>query len=234
MIHSGWKNRCEVGLSPLESTEFDVRDTFILKAQLGQLAEKEQGFGSGPSFDKLKERRNVRNVECAKRKRNELIDFGVEVDSEKKRRRQSKDKLLNNRVDAATKGSSTMKIRKIMDVSELKREYSLASSTNGKTTYLVTITEIPSCSCPEFEKNGRYVFCKHIIFLLVHVLGNIHINKHLEKRHLSRLVLTDFSQPLFRSLINRKSVDKSSNAKTFKKYWRNVLIIKMSKLGNCS
>ena len=45
-----------------------------------------------------------------------------------------------------------MNIRKIMDVSELKREYSLASSTNGKTTYLVTITEIPSCSCPEFEK----------------------------------------------------------------------------------
>ena len=70
VIHSGWKNRCEVGLSLLESTEFDVRDSFILKAQLGQLAEKEQGFGSGPSFGELKERRNVRNVECAKRKGN--------------------------------------------------------------------------------------------------------------------------------------------------------------------
>lgn len=35
------------------------------------------------------------------------------------------------------------------------------------------------------------MFCKHIIFLLVHVLANAHINKHLEKRHLLRQVLTD-------------------------------------------
>ena len=85
VIHSGWKNRCEVGLSLLKSTEFDVRDPCILKAQLGQLAEKEQGFGSGPRFGELKERKNVRNVECAKRKGNELIDFGVEVESERKK-----------------------------------------------------------------------------------------------------------------------------------------------------
>ena len=117
VIHSGWKNRSEVGLSLLESTEFDVRDYFILKAQLGQLGEKEQGFGSGPSFGELKEGRNVRNVECVKRKRNELIDFRVEVDSDKKKWSQSKDKLLNNRMDAAAKGSSTMKIRKITAIS---------------------------------------------------------------------------------------------------------------------
>ena len=61
-----------------------IKRFFHLKAQLGQLAEKEQGFGSGPSFGELKERRIVRNVESAKRKRNELVDFGVEVDSEKK------------------------------------------------------------------------------------------------------------------------------------------------------
>ena len=115
----------------------------------------------------------------------------MEVDSEKKKWSQSKDKLLNNRMDAAAKGSSTMKIRTITAVSELKREYSVASSTNGKTTYLVTITEIPSCSCPDFEKNGRHVFCNQIIFLLVHVLANTHINKHLEKHHLPRQVLTD-------------------------------------------
>ena len=58
-------------------------------------------------------------------------------------------------MDAAAKGSSTMKIRKITAVSELKREYSVATSTNGKTTYLVTITEIPSCSCPDFEKKWK-------------------------------------------------------------------------------
>ena len=110
----------------------------------------------------------------------------MEVDSEKKKWSQSKDKLLNNRMDAAAKGSSTMKIRKITAVSELKREYSVASSTNGKTTYLVTITEIPSCSCPDFEKMEGLCFASNIVFLLVHVLGNTHINKHLEKRHLPR------------------------------------------------
>ena len=164
MIHSDWRNWWEVGLILLESTAFDVRGSFILKAQLGQLAEKEQGFGSGPSLEELKEKRYVRNVDCAKRKANELIGFGVDVDSEKKKRSQSKDHLLNNRGDAAAKGSSAMKIRKIMAVSELEREYSVANSTNGKTTCLVTIAEISSCSCPDFEKNGRHVFCKHINF----------------------------------------------------------------------
>ena len=209
VIHSGWKNRCEVGLSLLESTEFDVRDYFILKAQLGQLGEKEQGFGSGPSFGQLKEGRNVRNVECVKRKGNELIDFGVRVDSDKKKWSQSKDKLLNNRMDAAAKGSSTMKIRKITPVLELKRKYSVLSSTNSKTTYLVTTTEISSCRCPGFEKNGRYVFCKHIIFLLVHVLANTHINKHLENRHLPRQVLTDlFATTISESYKQRQKLNR--------------------------
>ena len=90
----------------------------------------------------------------------------MEVDSEKKKWSQSKDKLLNNRMDAAAKGSNAIKIRRITTVSEIKREYSVASSTNGKTTYLAKIREIPSCSSPDFEKNGRYVFCKHIIFFI--------------------------------------------------------------------
>ena len=61
-IHPGWKNSCEVSLGLLEATEFGVRDPFVLKAQLAQLAEKEEGFGSGTSFGELKERRDVRNV----------------------------------------------------------------------------------------------------------------------------------------------------------------------------
>ena len=57
-----------VGLVLLESTEFDVRDSFILKVQLGQLAQKEQGFGSGPSLRGFKPKSDARNVDCAKRK----------------------------------------------------------------------------------------------------------------------------------------------------------------------
>ena len=57
-----------VGLVLLESTEFDVRDSFILKVQLGQLAQKEQGFGSGPSLGRFKQKSDARNVDCAKRK----------------------------------------------------------------------------------------------------------------------------------------------------------------------
>ena len=69
------------------------------------------------------------------------------MDSEKKKCSRSKDKLLNDRVDAAAKGNSAMKMRKITAVSELKRKYSVDSSTVGETIYLVTITGIPSCSC---------------------------------------------------------------------------------------
>ena len=54
---------CEVSLGLLEATEFGIRDPYFnLKAQLAQLAEKEEGFGSGTSFGELKERRDGRNV----------------------------------------------------------------------------------------------------------------------------------------------------------------------------
>ena len=198
----------------LEATEFGIRDPFVFKAQLAQLAEKEEGFGSGTSFGELKERRDVRNVQFTKRKANKLIDFEVEVDSENKKSSQSKDKLLNNRVDAARKGSNTMKIRKIKAVSELEREYLVASSTNSKTAYLVPI---PSCSCPDFEKNGSYVFCKHIIFLLVHVLGNKQINKHLENQHLLRQVLTNLLTVTISESYKRKMRRQKLNRKVFQK-----------------
>ena len=45
----------------------------------------------------------------------------MELDSEKKKCSKSKDKLLNNRVDVAAKGSSATKARKIRAVSELKK-----------------------------------------------------------------------------------------------------------------
>ena len=109
-----------------------------------------------------------------------------------------------------------MEIGKTKAVSELEREYLVASSTNGKTAYLVPI---PSCSCPDFEKNGSYAFCKHIIFLLVHVLGNAQSNKHLESQHLPRQVLTN----LLTATISESSKHKMRRRKLNRKVFQKIL-----------
>ena len=82
------------------------------------------------------------------------------------------------------------------------------------------------------------MFCKHIIFLLVHVLANAHINKHLEKRHLPRQVLTDlfastilesYKQETRQQKLNRKDLLDES---TYYQTWE--LQLKSRRRAKCS
>ena len=64
-----------------------------------------------------------------------------------------------------------MKIRKIVENHSLKKEFQIANNCKSWLFFVVQICTTPSCTCADFKKNGCKVFCKHIIFILVVVLG---------------------------------------------------------------
>ena len=43
----------------------------------------------------------------------------------------------------------------------ISREYTVLASSGGTTNHQVTICNVSYCSCPEFEKNGKQLTCKH-------------------------------------------------------------------------
>lgn len=79
-------------------------------------------------------------------------------------------KMLEKRKANAKTDSTWVKIRQWKIINVIKREYTVSSSLGGKTNYLVTIGNVPSCCCPDFRKRGSKVLCKHIIFVSLYVL----------------------------------------------------------------
>ena len=53
-----------------------------------------------------------------------------------------------------------MKIRKAKIINSFKCEYVVSSAT-GKAQYVVSISNVPTCTCRDFEINGERVICKH-------------------------------------------------------------------------
>ena len=45
--------------------------------------------------------------------------------------------------------------------------FSVVSNASGKAKYKVKICNSPSCTCPDFQRYGTRVFCKHLLFALV-------------------------------------------------------------------
>lgn len=64
----------------------------------------------------------------------------------------------------------TMKIKKIIKVSELEQEFSVLSAISGKVIYKVTICNVSTCTYPDFKKIGMLVSCKHIIFVFLFLI----------------------------------------------------------------
>ena len=78
--------------------------------------------------------------------------------------------LFLRRMCTAEAKSSILKIKNIKNVNSCNREFAVISSTSGKSTYTVQICSTPSCSFPDFRKNGLRVFCKHLLFVLKYAL----------------------------------------------------------------
>ena len=77
--------------------------------------------------------------------------------------------MVENRTNTARNKSAVTKIRKSKIINSFKREY-VVSSAIGKAQYVVSICNVPTCTCRDFQINGERVISKYIIFLLLNVL----------------------------------------------------------------
>ena len=81
-------------------------------------------------------------------------------------------KMLESRVDASYDPSLIMKVNKSFIFNALKWSYLLSNSATWRTAFNVEISTVQSCTCSSFGKNGHRVLCKHILFIVLHVLNN--------------------------------------------------------------
>ena len=77
--------------------------------------------------------------------------------------------MVEKRTNTTRNKSAVMKIRKAKIINSFKREYVISSAT-GKAQYVVSISNVPTCTCQDFQINGESVICKDIIFVLLNVL----------------------------------------------------------------
>ena len=108
--------------------------------------------GRGPTLAKSNERTAARAIDGAKRKGQDLLIYGMSLDSnetnkqaESPRKKRKKNKMFDTRYNAAMKSKDTWKIRSFIEVNELKRSYRLVNSTRSYLT--VNVCNVASCSC---------------------------------------------------------------------------------------
>ena len=78
--------------------------------------------------------------------------------------------MLQRRVATTRSVHNIMKIRKIVRLSALKWQFQVIGTRSSKTLYKVDISNTPTHTCPDFQKNGKFVYCKHMLFLMIFAL----------------------------------------------------------------
>ena len=86
------------------------------------------------------------------------------------RKARNVEKMFDSRLNTAKALEQTMKIHRIIKVSNLKQEFDVLSTNTSRVASKEIICNVPSCTCPNYKKNGMLVSCKHIIFILLFVL----------------------------------------------------------------
>ena len=81
--------------------------------------------------------------------------------------------------------AGNIKVPNTKTINSFKRKYSITSSKSGRTRYIVKICCTPSCSFPDFRENGKNILCKHILFILMYILGVAENYNIIEKRYFS-------------------------------------------------
>ena len=162
----------------------------LSEAELAGVMHTTKGKGCGPTLTEMSERRHHHNIAGVTRKGQDFLDFGVEpeLDETKKRsnsnnkstdgseirKKQMPDNGLNmfeNRVEASYDASLIIKVNKSSIINALKRSYLVSNSSTSRTAFNIETGTVPSCTCPDFAKNEHQVLCKHILFIVLHVLN---------------------------------------------------------------
>ena len=63
------------------------------------------------------------------------------------------------------------RIQKVIKHVLLKKDFVESNTISSKTNYTVTVCTNPSCTCQDNRKYGESVFCKHIMFIILKILG---------------------------------------------------------------
>ena len=160
-VHAGWKNRDKMGVSLLECCYFDIRDSILLAISLTSLEKGGCEICFGPLEVTRTGRKESRELEHAEQLGRDLLDFSVRPSSSNCQKRNSADidegsnppkhpknleKMFRGRLQTAKVLHDTMKIIKIIEVSELKQEFSVLSTISERVMYKVSICNVPTCA----------------------------------------------------------------------------------------
>ena len=79
--------------------------------------------------------------------------------------------MFENQVEASYDDSLIMKVNKSSIIDALKRSYLASNSPTSRMAFNVDVSTVQSCTCSDFARNGHQVLCKHIFFIVLHVLN---------------------------------------------------------------
>ncbi|XP_066927735.1 uncharacterized protein [Clytia hemisphaerica] len=184
VVHAGYKHRDRMGVNLLECAYFDIRDSILLALNLGELEKGGHECGYGQSISSRNKQQASRDIGHAERLGRDLMDFTVQqTGSSGKRKscepvegchppkkRRNIGKLFDNRLETAKKLEDMMKVKKLTRLSSQKIECQILGTSSGRVHYTVTICNVPTCTCPDFKKQGLVVSCKHIIFVFLFII----------------------------------------------------------------
>ena len=197
-------NRDTMGVSLLESSYYDIRDNFLFDVDVKSFKEGIPSTGSGPSQKFAIQRKNSREIQYAKQRGKDILKYGI-FSSRNNNRDEIKETdgcnpptkeiqteveyMIQKRLNTARESEHIFKISKISIVNDSKRIYTVLGSPNGRKNYEVTVCCSPSCTCPDYKKNGKKVLCKHMFTFLralkleekAFLSQNIHLRKRTAK-----------------------------------------------------
>ena len=146
--------------------------------------------GQGPTIGELNRRRQEREIAAANQTGQDILTYVVggnifsegETGSKPKSTRRCGRDMHKARLTQAGKGF--MKIRDFKTESSTKKTFKVANSERGHASYDVVVTNTPSCTCTDFRRHKNQVLCKHILFVVVHVLQVNDIDGVLRSRYI--------------------------------------------------
>ena len=118
------------------------------------------GFGVAPEPDKTRKRSDFNN------KSTDGSEFG------KKQKPDNYLKMFENQSEGSCNVSLIVKVNKSPIINALKRSYLVPNSLTLRKAFNIEISTVQSCTCSDFPKNGHWVLCKHILFIVLHALND--------------------------------------------------------------
>lgn len=218
LIHVSWVKRDRSNISLLDVAHADVRDNVQLEVEHKSFLVGTARGGSGPSLTDVRERKTREQLARAKRLGEELLrtdisdaarasdtslplgsassSFDSHNASTSTRRsskprngrfRSARSKAFQDRLARAHADHNKIRC-KILQDSPLERVYCVYNS--NALSYRVVISCNPSCTCPDFQKNGGKELCKHLISTTRFILGVPEASHLLQQISLTREEVT--------------------------------------------